>query len=183
MLRKKENRVSRSTNQPIPITSDVLDPLLQLNNDHFELLSWLTKDEFAQLIKDAFYAREMGNGQGMLVAFDQDALYESPNFLWFKTRYSRFIYIDRIVISDRARGNGFGRTLYEDLFCLAQKSGYEQVCCEVNIHPPNPGSHIFHKRLGFEQVGEAEIPHYDRDGETKRVTYYMLDLGRYPIGT
>ena len=50
-------------------------------------------------------------------------------------------------------------------------SGTDLIGCEVNIRPPNPGSHRFHKRLGFHQVGER---HYD--GGDKAVAYYVRPL-------
>jgi uncharacterized protein len=33
-----------------------------------------------------------------MLAFDQDADYDSPNFLWFRERLARFVYADRVVV-------------------------------------------------------------------------------------
>lgn len=43
---------------------------------------------------------------GML-AMDQDADYASPNFQRFRARYPRFVYVDRIVVAQSARGRGY----------------------------------------------------------------------------
>jgi len=91
------------------------------------------------------------------LAFDQDARYDSPNFLWFCARYPRFVYVDRIVVASSARGRGCARRLYRDLFEHAADAGYERVVCEVNSSPPNPASDAFHAALGFVETGTASV--------------------------
>jgi predicted GNAT superfamily acetyltransferase len=93
-----------------------------------------------------------------MIAFDQDADYDSPNFLWFRNRFARFIYVDRIVVAPSGRRQGFARELYRDLFVRARRDGHDVICCEVNRDPPNPVSDRFHDALGFETEGEATIP-------------------------
>jgi predicted GNAT superfamily acetyltransferase len=51
-------------------------------------------------------ARRIGNIDAFLLALDQDADYDSPNFRWFSARYPRFVYVDRIVVASAARGRG-----------------------------------------------------------------------------
>jgi uncharacterized protein len=92
-----------------------------------------------------------------LLAFDQNAQYQSPNFLWFCERYPRFVYVDRIVVAPEARGRGYARQLYDDLFAHAIRAGHERVVCEVNLSPPNPVSLTFHEALGFIEVGRASV--------------------------
>lgn len=145
--------------------------LLQLNNDHAAELSWLEAAEFGRMIDGAFYARGCGGNAAFLLAFDQSAVYSSPNFLWFRSHYPRFVYVDRIVVAPHARGRGLARVLYEDLFKRARASGHTTVCCEVNSEPPNPASDAFHAALGFLEVGSARI----HDG-TKSVRYFRRDL-------
>ncbi|HXQ03645.1 MAG TPA: GNAT family N-acetyltransferase, partial [Bradyrhizobium sp.] len=65
-----------------------------------------------------------------LLAFDQDARYDSPNFLWFCARYPSFV---------------------------TAEAGHERVVCEVNTSPPNPASDAFHAASGFVEVGKASI--------------------------
>ena len=71
--------------------------LLALNNAHAQELSWLEAQRLEYLIGEAFFARRIGRLDAFLLAFDQDARYDSPNFIWFRARYLRFVYVDRIV--------------------------------------------------------------------------------------
>ncbi|WP_312798023.1 GNAT family N-acetyltransferase [Tianweitania sp.] len=141
--------------------------ILALNNDHAQELSLLSAEDLAQMVAGAFHARRIGDGDAFLLTFDQGAAYTSPNFLWFKARYSRFVYVDRIVVSPKARGRGLARRLYEDLFACAKEAGHDRICCEVNAEPPNPASDAFHAALGFTEVGQAAI-----HGGAKTVRYF-----------
>lgn len=142
------------------------EALLTLNNAHALELSWLEPERFARLVGEAFVARRVGRADALLLTFDQDADYDSPNFLWFRERYGRFVYVDRVVVAHGARGRGLARRLYDDLFAAAQAAGHERIVCEVNSDPPNPGSDAFHAALGFVPVGTAAI-----HGGKKTVTY------------
>jgi hypothetical protein len=131
--------------------------LLALNNAHAQELSWLEPERLEHLVREAFRARRIGNLDAFLLAFDQGARYDSPNFLWFRARYPRFIYVDRVVVASSARGQGCARKLYHDLFEHAARAGHQRVVCEVNSSPPNPPSDAFHAALGFVEVGRASI--------------------------
>lgn len=146
-------------------------PLLALNNTHAVELSWLEPDRFRHLIAEAFLARRIGDADAFLLAFDQDADYDSPNFLWFRSRYPRFVYVDRIVVAAHARGHGHARHLYLDLFEHALRAGHDRVVCEVNSDPPNPASDAFHAGLGFKEVGAGPI-----HGGNKTVSYLKRQL-------
>lgn len=145
--------------------------LLALNNAHAAELSELDARELARLLSIAFAARVIGDADAFLLTFDQDADYRSPNFLWFRQRYPRFAYVDRIVVSPTARRGGHARRLYEEFFAFARAAGHTLVCCEVNSDPPNPISDAFHARLGFAVCGEARLP--DR---VKSVRYLIRAL-------
>jgi hypothetical protein len=140
--------------------------LLALNNAHARELSWLEPERLRHLIGEAFYARRIGDLDAFLLAFDQDANYDSPNFIWFRARYTRFVYVDRIVVAASARGRGCARRLYQDLFEQSRRPGHERVVCEVNSDPPNPESDAFHAALEFAEVGSASI-----HGGAKTVRY------------
>ena len=160
---------------------ELLDPAdpegraLALNNAHATELSWLDARRLAELTARAFYARRVGEVDAFLLAFDQDADYDSPNFLWFRDRRPRFVYVDRIVVAPEARGRGYARRLYDDLFGEARRAGHDQVVCEVNTEPPNPASDAFHLALGFEEVGAAAI-----HGGAKTVRYLRRALSAGP---
>jgi len=145
--------------------------LLDLNNAHAQELSWLEPERLEHLVREAFSARRIGELDALLLAFDQDARYDSPNFLWFRDRYARFVYVDRVVVASSARGRGYARKLYHDLFEQAVSAGHERVVCEVNSSPPNPESDAFHAALGFVEVGSASI-----HGGAKTVRYLAHTL-------
>ena len=142
------------------------DALIALNNAHAEELSWLDPDKLSHLVSEAFLARRAGDLDAFLLAFDQGADYDSPNFLWFHSRYHRFVYVDRIVVAPSARGRGHARRLYQDLFEHAVRMGHERVVCEVNLDPPNPASDAFHAAFGFVEVGRGML-----GGGSKTVRY------------
>ncbi|MEM7424672.1 MAG: GNAT family N-acetyltransferase [Pseudomonadota bacterium] len=159
---------------PIRDISDAdLDELLALNQEHVTELSALSRDELARLVRDAFYARRPDDGLAFLLVFDQTADYASPNFLWFRDRHERFVYVDRIVVSPQERGRGFAKALYEDLFAKAEAASHTRICCEVNSDPPNPGSDRFHEAMGFAEAGEARLE--DR-GKSVRYLERVLSL-------
>lgn len=152
-------------------TPDLAQRLLTLNNDHAVELSWLEPDRLADLTGRAFVAMGTDDGCALLLSFDQDAGYDSPNFLWFRDRFDRFVYVDRVVVSQQARGRGLARRLYETLFAQARAAGHDRVVCEINADPPNPASDAFHARLGFVAVGTGSI-----NGGTKAVRYVAKQI-------
>ncbi len=140
-----------------PFAATDLDWVLALNAVHEVELSPLTAGRLLELVERAFHARVVGPDRAVLITFDQDADYDSPNFLWFRDRYPRFVYVDRIVVAESARGAGLARVLYDDLFHAARSAGHRDIVCEVNSDPPNPASDAFHARLGFAEVGRADL--------------------------
>jgi predicted GNAT superfamily acetyltransferase len=159
----------------IPRSDGLSLELLALNNAFAEELSFLTPEKAAGLIGKAFMAARVGEADALLIAFDQDAAYDNANFQWFRSRFSRFVYIDRVVVAPAARGQGLARALYEALFVRA--AGHERVVCEVNQEPPNPASDAFHASLGFAVVGSAALP-----GTGKTVRYFSRPLSQTNAG-
>lgn len=161
----------------LPLTENVLtqDPalgatLLALNNRHAVELSLLDQVGLQTLVHTAFRAAYVGAGNAMLIAFDQSGNYSSPNFLWFRERFDRFIYVDRVVTAPHARGMGLARALYNDIFEHALAAGHTRIVCEVNSDPPNHGSDAFHAALGFHEAGSAVLDN------GKAVRYLELSL-------
>lgn len=148
-----------------------LTRILALNNAHAVELSWLEPARLSALIDQAFFVRSVGDAEAFLLAFDQDARYGSPNFLWFRDRYDRYVYVDRIVVAPAARGRGHAGRLYRELFAEAHRKGHVRIVCEVNSDPPNPASDAFHAALGFGEVGAATLP-----GGAKTVRYLERPL-------
>ena len=63
------------------------------------------------------------------------------------------MYIDRISVLPKFQNERIGSALYTDLIFYSALEGYDNILCEVNILPPNPGSIRFHKRFDFEECG------------------------------
>lgn len=140
-----------------PLSPDLLGTLHQLNEGHATELSSLTPDKLEGLIGSAFFAATIDGGDGLVIACDQDTLYDSPNFLWFRARYPRFVYVDRVAVSASRRGEGLARKLYDAVFAAARKAGHDGIVCEVNYDPPNPASDAFHDKLGFVEIGRSRF--------------------------
>ena len=142
--------------------------ILALNDESVHFLSPLSAVRLEALHRSAAYHKVVdvaGEIAAFLLAFREGAPYDSPNYLWFVERYSRFLYIDRIVVAPAHRGAGFGAKLYDDIAAFASRSGAPWLTCEFDIEPPNPGSMRFHERMGFREVGTQAI-----GGGRKRVS-------------
>lgn len=148
------------------------EALLALNNAHAPHVTIIDAAELHVLLDQAYHVGVRGGGRdAFVIALDQDAVYGSPNFQWFKARMPRFVYVDRIVVAEGARKKRLGRDLYEELFARSAAAGHTVVGCEVNLEPPNPISDRFHGALGFEEIGRAAIL-----GGSKTVRYLVKRL-------
>jgi hypothetical protein len=156
---------------PADLTGPFGDHLLALNNAHARELSWLEADQLVRLVSTSWLALRTGNVAGFLLAFDQDANHDAGNFLWFRARHARFVYIDRVAVAAAERGRGHARRMYEAAFAQASDGGHDRIACEVNLAPPNPVSDAFHAALGFAEVGRAVI-----DNGNKTVRYLLRRL-------
>jgi predicted GNAT superfamily acetyltransferase len=145
------------THLTAPLPAPLLDALHRLNEDHATELSSLSPQGLERLIGTAFFAATIDKGDGLVIVCDQDTPYDSPNFLWFKARYPRFVYVDRVAVSATRRGEGLARQLYKAVFAAARAAGHDSIVCEVNYDPPNPASDAFHENLGFTEVGRAHL--------------------------
>lgn len=154
-----------------PFAAEIQERLLALNNAHAVELSYKTPEGFADLLARASHVRAEADGLALIVAFDEACSYDNANFFWLKERFPRFYYIDRVVVSEAARGRGLARRFYSELEERARAGGRERLVCEINSVPPNPQSDAFHQALGFEPVGEREA------GEGKVVRYWARELG------
>ena len=58
------------------------------------------------------------------------------------------------AVAESARRKGIANSLYK--YFAESQAGAPVMTCEINIRPPNPGSMLFHKRMGFRQIGSQE---------------------------
>ena len=150
---------------PAPVLRDASaadhPALLDLNRRYVELLSPLDARRLVHLDAQSAYhrvAEDDGRIAAFLLAFREGADYDSPNYLWFASRYPRFLYVDRVVVDGDAQGRGLGALLYRDLFAFAATHGIDTIACEYYSKPPNEASRRFHARFGFREVGTQWLP-------------------------
>ena len=108
---------------------------------------------------------------GFLLVMSEASDYDGDNFRWFAERYSRFLYVDRIVIDRTFARRGVGSALYYDLIKFAATQSWSTLCCEINVSPPNPVSHAFHAGFGFKEVGRSGAA-----GAPKVVSYQVTEI-------
>ena len=160
---------------PLAAPGTYLTRFLALNNEHAVELSHASPSQFSELVAAAKIAFGLADPVAFLLAYDETSPYCGANYLWFKSRYDRFVYVDRVVVEPRARGRGIAGAFYQELFRRARTSGHETICAEINIQPPNPGSDTFHARLGFREVGRS-----DPLSSGKIVRYVTAPCNRVP---
>jgi len=149
--------------------------IVALNAASVHFTSPMDSARLAALHAQAAYHRVAevdGEVRAFLLALRERADYDSPNYQWFERTYDRFLYIDRIVVGDAARGLGLGIQLYADLFAFAAESGTMRVTCEFDLDPPNPVSERFHRRHGFREVGRLWL-----GAGKKQVSLQVRELG------
>lgn len=136
--------------------------LLKLNNEAVPAVNSLSARELEDLLAISPWTRvvvQAGQPVGFLLGLVEDCAYNSCNYAWFGQRYSRFAYVDRVVIASACARRGMGRGLYEAFIAWAIDQDRPRVACEVNLHPRNDVSLSFHSRLGFEPVGSQWVGH------------------------
>ena len=108
------------------------------------------------LIKKSFkilILKDLNKIIGFCLLFKEDSSYDSPNYLYFKNKFDKFLYIDRVVVASDFTGKGGGKLMYDQVFKIAAHENLT-VCCEVNEKPINKVSLSFHKKLGFSKTNE-----------------------------
>jgi hypothetical protein len=120
------------------------------------------------MVSSARVATFIAPGAALLLAFEQNCDYDGGHFLWFRSRFENFLYIDRVVVAAEQQRLGLGRLLYADLFRRSEQLGQSHIVCEVNSQPPDHTSDASHAAQGFGQVGTATF-----DGGAKSVRYLL----------
>lgn len=134
------------------------EAVVALNNSAVPNVNALTLPELERIVALAAYYRVAVDAEGVagfVICLPSGTSYWSENYRWFAARYPSFLYLDRVVVAERVRGQGIGARLYEDMHAFAA-GRWPRVTLEVNLRPANPGSVRFHERLGYARVGERE---------------------------
>ena len=141
------------------LTPHDVPTILIFNNDAVPAVPEATEAELLALLKASsfgFAAESDDELLGFVIGFEPGSDYASPNYRYFEERGTDHLYVDRIVVAESARGMRVGQTLYKKVVDLAVDQGRDEVTCEVNLDPPNPGSLAFHSRLGFSEVATQD---------------------------
>jgi predicted GNAT superfamily acetyltransferase len=146
---------------------------LALNNSEVPHVSAHAEYIFPRFIESAAWAPVAVRDNkpvGFAVLFLAGSTYNSENYRWVAARYSRFLYLDRIIVEPAQRGHGIGNALYENAIEFGRRRA-PILTCEVNEDPPNPHSLRFHEKLGFRELGKQKT-----EGGKKSVVILGLDL-------
>lgn len=149
------------------------EAMLVLNESAVPHVNSISRQLLERLHVQAFRCRIAtvgGEVAGFVIALGEDAEYSSLNFAWFRRRYSRFVYVDRVVVDPGARRAGIARRLYRELE-RAATGRTAMLAAEVNLQPPNPASMAFHEGFGFREVGRQRT-----EGGTKQVRLMVKEL-------
>ncbi len=149
------------------VTAKSFAAVLQLNEDFVPHVSSIGREDVQWFAEHAAYFRTVEIDKrlaGFLIGLRPGTSYSSPNYRWFCDNYNDLAYVDRVVVAAWARRRGVAVSLYNDF--ERSQSGVAAMTCEVNVHPPNEGSMLFHERQGFNRVGSQVI-----DGGKKEVAY------------
>ena len=151
---------------------DDLEFVLNLNQRNTPAVSDSSYNLMSYFLKITEYFKILtvcGKPIGFLIALMPDKDYHSENYRWFNMRYKSFIYIDRVVISDKYQGRGYGKLFYNDLHHFSKGKVFN-LACEVNTRPMNLQSIKFHDKFGFYEVGTQET-----ENGKKKVSLLMFD--------
>jgi len=142
------------------VESRDLDRVLELNEESVHFLSPLTMDKVKKLWgqSEMFNVVECdGTVEAFVLTIREGKDYDSLNYLWFLSNFKKFLYIDRVVVSERMQGKCLGKMLYRSVFEHAKEIGVPSVTAEIDINPPNPQSLKFHEGFGFKEVGRQAV--------------------------
>lgn len=143
-----------------PYETQDKEAILQLNEDSVSVLSPMDTNRFvhlksmSRLILVAEYDKKV---VAFLMGFSDRADYDSVNYQWFSARLKSFFYIDRIVVNNKYRSCGIGRTFYSKISDLASREGMKWLVAEIDIEPPNETSLKFHNKQQFVEVAKQTV--------------------------
>ena len=140
------------------LESDI-DAALELNNLNAPAVGEIDRTQLEFLIEHSLYSFAIGADMlhAFCITFAPGAPYTSVNYQWFSQNYSEFVYLVRIVVSEKMRNNSLGAKLYAAVEQRMIKDRCAPILtCEVNLNPPNLGSIKFHNLIGFREVGQQD---------------------------
>jgi hypothetical protein len=149
------------------LSSDIAQ-LLTMNELALPHVTSMSSDRLAHLLdvsRIALVVEEAGAPEhspiGFCLVLGPGVDYQSVNYQWVMDRYEDALYLDRVVVDAHRRGQGVGQRIYAEVQRLMRSDWlqFPRLALEVNLDPPNPESLAFHRKLGFEPVGEQTTPY------------------------
>ena len=83
------------------------EALLHVNNASARETSLMTGEKFDRMISSALVGTFIAPGAAFLLPFGQSDDYDGGHFLWFRDRFEKFIYVDRVVVAAPYRRHGW----------------------------------------------------------------------------
>jgi uncharacterized protein len=137
-----------------PLVEDDVADVLALNERNVVKLAPMDEERLAGLrtLADRCDVVDVdGRFAGFVMTFGAGTSYDSENYRWFSQRHESFYYLDRIVLHEDFRRQGYGGQVYDLVESVA--APYGRLALEVNVVPPNAASLAFHAARGYREVG------------------------------
>lgn len=134
-----------------PIEQHDHDTIIELNQNALEGVGPLDHESLALLVKQAEQALVLdadGDVAGFVITLPTGAVYDSSRYAWFEERLADYVYLDRIVVADTHRRQGVASRLYDAV--------EDELPVALEVYDTNASSLAFHRRRGYEPVGELE---------------------------
>ena len=137
---------------------DLRDPVVlrELNNAAVPDVNRIDERKADWLLTHSALARMAivdGHAAAVIVVLGDASNLESDYFRWFTERYENFLYIDRVIVAEKARRRGVATRLYREVDALARRSRMA-IASDVYSQPPNMPSLNFHEKMGYREVGQ-----------------------------
>ena len=143
-----------------PLKEDQVNGMHSLNQENIPEVGDVSDLVDFQLLLDIsehiLCFKDKGVVIGFVLCMREGQSYQSENYKYLTSRFSNFLYIDRIAIKKEYRRRGLGEKIYLELVSIAEKLGLD-ILCEVNTRPRNDASLLFHEKMGFEEIGTNDF--------------------------
>ena len=143
-----------------PLKEDQVNGMHSLNQENIPEVGDVSDLVDFQLLLDfsehILCFKDKGVVIGFVLCMREGQSYQSENYKYLTSRFSNFLYIDRIAIKKEYRRRGLGEKIYLELVSIAEKLGLD-ILCEVNTRPKNDASLLFHEKMGFEEIGTNDF--------------------------
>ena len=143
-----------------PLKSEEINDMYSINQENIPKVgnvpALVVFQSLLDFSKHILAFKDEGKVAGFVLCMREGQSYQSDNYKYLSSRFSSFLYVDRIAIQQEYRRLGLGKKIYLELFSIAKKQGLD-ILCEVNTKPRNEPSKLFHKKMGFKEIGTNDF--------------------------